>query len=442
MKEVYSMSVTSTSNKAGPYLGNGVTTQFNYNFPIFALSDVKVYITDLGGSTTLVTSGYQVVPNNPLDYSTGGHVTYPYPSGTVLPTGYKLTLLRVLPLDQPNNLRNVGNWDANVFENMYDRLTMMIQQINEVVRRANVADITQNSGVYTYPVPAPGKAILWNASGTGFINQDLESSANNFNTQIISNVATGVAPISVTSITECPNLHAATATTALDTITLVVSNWISRTSPENNAWSSVCWSPELGLFVAVATSGSGNRVMTSPDGLNWTSRSSAADNAWSSVCWSPELGLFVAVAYTGTGNRVMTSPDGLNWTSRSSAADNAWRSVCWSPELGLFVAVATSGSGNRVMTSPDGLNWTSREIDNNAWTSVFWSSMLGVFVTVGYQTGPFGKIAISYNGLNWISRTSPENNPWRSVCWSPELGLFVAVAEDGTKRVMTSLFYK
>jgi hypothetical protein len=46
--------------------------------------------------------------------------------------------------------------------------------------------------------------------------------------------------------------------------------------------------------------------MTSPDGITWTIRSSAADNQWLSVCWSAEAGLFVAVANTGSGNRVMT----------------------------------------------------------------------------------------------------------------------------------------
>jgi hypothetical protein len=48
--------------------------------------------------------------------------------------------------------------------------------------------------------------------------------------------------------------------------------------------------------------------MTSPDGINWTARSSAADNGWFSVTWAKELGLLVAVANSGTGNRVMTSP--------------------------------------------------------------------------------------------------------------------------------------
>ena len=62
------------------------------------------------------------------------------------------------------------------------------------------------------------------------------------------------------------------------------------------------------------------------------------------------LALFVAVSYTGTGNRVMTSPDGINWTARTSAADNQWLSVCWSKEVGILSAVGGSGTGNRAMT--------------------------------------------------------------------------------------------
>ena len=130
--------------------------------------------------------------------------------------------------------------------------------------------------------------------------------------------------------------------------------WLTRSTVGfDNNWISVCWSPERGLFVAVAQSGTGNRVMTSPDGIAWTIRTSAFDNNWQSVCWSPERGLFVAVAISGTGNRVMTSPDGITWTVRTSAFDNQWTSVCWSPERGLFVAVAQTGTGtgNRVMTS-------------------------------------------------------------------------------------------
>jgi cytoskeletal protein CcmA (bactofilin family) len=218
-----------------------------------------------------------------------------------------------------------------------------------------------------------------------------------------------------------------------------VSVWNTRISAVDNTWFSVCWSAELGLFVAVSTNGTGNRVMTSSDGINWTSRISAVDNQWRSVCWSAELGIFVAVASSGTGNRVMTSPDGINWTSRISAANNNWQSVCWSAELGIFVAVSFSGTGDRVMTSPDGITWTSRisAVDND-WVSVCWSAELGLFVAVSI-TGTGNRVMTSSDGINWTSRISAVDNDWVSVCWSAELGIFVAVASSGTNnRVMSS----
>jgi hypothetical protein len=188
----------------------------------------------------------------------------------------------------------------------------------------------------------------------------------------------------------------------------------------------------------VAYSGAGNRVMTSSDGVTWTSRASAADNEWFSVCWAPQLGIFVAVANTGTGNRVMTSTDGVTWTARTSPADNQWNSVCWSPERGIFVAVATSGIGNRIMTSPDGFIWTLRaSAADFQWMSVCWAAQRGLFVAVA-QTGTGNRIMSSPDGFKWTLRTSAADNSWRGVCYSPELDRFVAVANSGTgNRAMT-----
>ena len=206
-------------------------------------------------------------------------------------------------------------------------------------------------------------------------------------------------------------------------------NWTSRTSAADNNWMSVTYGN--GLFVAVAQSGTGNRVMTSPDGINWTSRTSAADNNWMSVTYGN--GLFVAVAQSGTGNRVMTSPDGINWTSRTSAADNNWMSVTYGN--GLFVAVATTGTGNRVMTSPDGINWTIRTSAlDTSWSSVTYGN--GLFVAVS-SSGISNNVMTSPNGITWTSRTGSMSNEWRSVTYGN--GLFVAVSDTGFEyRVMTS----
>ena len=216
--------------------------------------------------------------------------------------------------------------------------------------------------------------------------------------------------------------------------------WVDApTSVINNEWRSVCWSPELSLFVAVASTGTGNRVMTSPDGIGWTPRASADNNDWMSVCWSPDLSLFVAVASTGTGNRVMTSPDGINWTRQVSAGDNDWRSVCWSPELSLFVAVAMSGV-NRVMTSGDGKVWSAADVGGNSWMSVCWSPDLSLFVAVAISG--VNRVMTSGDGKVWTGGSgtgAAAENSWNTVCWSPDLGLFVAVASTGTgNRVMTS----
>ncbi len=71
------------------------------------------------------------------------------------------------------------------------------------------------------------------------------------------------------------------------------------------------------------------------------------DNDWWSVTYGN--GLFVAVASYGIGNGVMTSPDGINWTLRPQtfgAVYNIWTGVTYAN--GLFVAVAASGFGDRV----------------------------------------------------------------------------------------------
>ena len=209
--------------------------------------------------------------------------------------------------------------------------------------------------------------------------------------------------------------------------------WTSRASAADNTWYAVAYGG--GLFVAVATSGTGNRVMTSPDGITWTSQASAANVDWVSVAY--EGGLFVAVgAPFGTGHRVMTSPDGITWTIRASAADNDWFAVTFGG--GLFVAVAAfSGTGNRVMTSPDGITWTSRAsaADNN-WVSVAYGG--GLFVAVAVS-GTGNRVMTSPDGITWTSRTSAADNSWFAVAFGG--GLFVAVAYSGSvpgNRVMTS----
>ena len=170
--------------------------------------------------------------------------------------------------------------------------------------------------------------------------------------------------------------------------------------------------------------------MTSSDGITWDPQAPGSANSWTSVAWSAELGLLVAVSADG---HVMTSANGTAWTSGSAASGNTWRSVTWSPELGVFAAVSDDG---HAMSSPDGILWTSRTAPNNIWESVSWSPELGLFAAAAGD----GHVMTSPDGLVWTSTTGAPTGSWTSITWSPELGIFAAVANTGSdNKVMLSL---
>lgn len=245
----------------------------------------------------------------------------------------------------------------------------------------------------------------------------------------------------------------------------LVSEWNTRTT-NNNQWRSVTWSPELGLFVAVAGNGNGNRIMTSPDGINWTLRNTGIslfncnNGIGNVITCNSTAGLTIGMSIdilSGSGSVLVNTTisdiiDSMTFTTNNIVtglsnttlvSDNIWRAICWSPELSLFVAVSISGTKNRVMTSPDGINWTLRNtpVDND-WRAVCWSRELNLFVAVAI-TGINNRVMTSSNGIDWIIRNTPSNNNWFDICWSPELGLFVAVASSDLSigdsvRIMTS----
>lgn len=167
-----------------------------------------------------------------------------------------------------------------------------------------------------------------------------------------------------------------------------------------NYMSSVCWSPENQLFVAVGCNTSYYGMFyTSIDGIDWTLRkTNTSVSRMTSVCWSPEKELFVAVGYNASNYGIYyTSPDGITWTLRqTNTSDSRMNSVCWSPEKQLFVAVGVVGSGTSIYgmfyTSPDGITWTLKQTNTVASTmvSVCWSPEKQLFVAVGSGTSNYG----------------------------------------------------
>lgn len=201
--------------------------------------------------------------------------------------------------------------------------------------------------------------------------------------------------------------------------------WVSETAAAANQWTAVTFG--AGLYVAVANSGSGNRVQTSSDGVTWFIQSSAANNAWVDVCYG--FGLFVAVAGatgSGSGNRIMTSPDGVVWTIGSGIPDKDWTSIAYGN--GVFVAVADDGTTSDIMTSPDGLVWTSRTSPNsNGWIDIVFGNALFVAIS---PFGGAGTAMSSADGITWTAHSTGNSNTWISLTYGN--GVYVAVANGGT----------
>jgi hypothetical protein len=123
------MTVSSTTNKSGPYLGNGSTVEFDYEFRILDPSHLTVVMTEDGVDTTVSPSDYTV---SGVGASGGGALTF-----LVAPmTGQSITIIRNAPFTQPTDLENQGAYYAETVEGALDLGVMRDQQLAEGLSRA------------------------------------------------------------------------------------------------------------------------------------------------------------------------------------------------------------------------------------------------------------------------------------------------------------------
>lgn len=159
------MTVQNT-NRKDVYLTNGTTIYWPYTFEIFTTdgSDLALYETNLTTGETVL------IDTNLTRDIINSRIKYPR-TGSPRPEGYKITVARVTERTQGANLQT-QTFDPKNMERGLDKLTAMVQEIDETVSRAAVADISQQGVNFTFPSPVGGKVVGWNAEGTGLINLD------------------------------------------------------------------------------------------------------------------------------------------------------------------------------------------------------------------------------------------------------------------------------
>ena len=204
-------------------------------------------------------------------------------------------------------------------------------------------------------------------------------------------------------------------------------------------FNSICFSPELQLFVAVQQVNFGpdtDQAFISSDGIHWTAVTLPSPQKWQAVCWSPELGRFCTICDNG-GIIGATSTDGVNWVPFASAPSDSWQTLVWVGDLGKFLAINSNVGFIHTMTSTDGLNWTGHvgNIGITGRMALCWSPELMLFCAGDFTV----KIATSLDGITWaVPVVHAANTSFQSICWSKELATFCAVGLGGANQVYIS----
>lgn len=125
------MTVTNTSVSATFY-GSDSVGPFTFTFRFFLDSDIVVNRITNGITTTLVkNAGYTL---SGAGTYTGGSVTLT----SALAVGETLIISRSLELTQTTSIRNLGAFYPEIHEDEFDRLVMMIQQVNALATTNSV----------------------------------------------------------------------------------------------------------------------------------------------------------------------------------------------------------------------------------------------------------------------------------------------------------------
>lgn len=160
------MTVTSASRIA-TFNGSGTTGPFTFNYRVISTSDFTVTKVAADGTRTLLA--------DPADYSaslvslglSGGAVT----TVATVDVGETLVVEGNADIAQGVQYRNQGRFFPKTHEQSYDLLTIIAQETRERVNRGILLPPESSlTGPLLLPDPEAGKAIVWNAAGTGITN--------------------------------------------------------------------------------------------------------------------------------------------------------------------------------------------------------------------------------------------------------------------------------
>ncbi|MCF7811446.1 hypothetical protein K9N50_10715, partial [bacterium] len=136
---------------------DNVTTDFAFEFKIFAEGDIDVILTDGESNETIldITDDYTVADSNGSFESGGTISTVKEVDGEMVAyawaDGYTITIVLNLDLSQETDLPYGANYKSETIETMIDKLTKICQQLNDAIERAII--LTANSALSGLTIP-------------------------------------------------------------------------------------------------------------------------------------------------------------------------------------------------------------------------------------------------------------------------------------------------
>lgn len=161
------MTISTSTRKAGPFVGSGSTGPFTFTFKVFQASDLLVVTlnTANGVETTLaLTTDYTVSLNANQNTSPGGTVTLVNP----LAVGFSMIISSQVAYTQETDLTNQGGFYPEVVTDSLDKATIQAQQIVEKQGRQLTFPITDPStslGEMPSYVDRAGKYLGFDSNG-------------------------------------------------------------------------------------------------------------------------------------------------------------------------------------------------------------------------------------------------------------------------------------
>jgi len=152
------MTVT-TDTRLVTFVGNGVTTEFPFTFPIPKATDliVSLFNTETEVTTVLTTLQFSVTGIGDDD---GGQVTYPL-TGDPIASTIQLIIERTVEFIQENDITNQDGFLPDALEKQLDLTVMGVQQIAEANERAVKLRVGSEFTGIILPDPEDGTVIGW-----------------------------------------------------------------------------------------------------------------------------------------------------------------------------------------------------------------------------------------------------------------------------------------